>query len=350
MTVSRTSSSTSKTAPHAFTRAQLVGPALEAARRAGVDIGEVIARHGLPATAATDPEVSLTLTALRRLLEDLEKRMPAGRLLSVDMAGSAPAARYGVSGYIARYAPTLRHALWGMARYYALNNEVATLTFEEGDATAGLRHTVDGEPLGLGAAANEYFLAFFTTWLRARTKGRASPRRAWLAHPRRKHASALAAALELPAIEHGAGSNGVELDRASLDLELRGDAALFAILCDHGELLLVARAGRSNRFIGLVVQHLRDELRHGPPTLEGVATRMRLSARTLQRKLAADATSFQQLSDDVRVDAARELLSAGRLAVGQIALELHYADVSTFVRAFKRVVGLTPGEYAATRR
>ena len=77
---------------------------------------------------------------------------------------------------------------------------------------------------------------------------------------------------------------------------------------------------------------------------------MRLSARTLQRKLAAEATSFQALADDVRAEAARELLSAGRLGVGQIALELHYADVSTFVRAFKRLVGLTPGEYAATRR
>ncbi|HUS64923.1 MAG TPA: AraC family transcriptional regulator ligand-binding domain-containing protein [Kofleriaceae bacterium] len=348
--MSRTSSSTSNAAPHAFTRAQLVGPALEAARRAGVDIGEVIARHGLPATAATDPEASLTLTALRRLLEELEKQMPAGRLLSVDMVGRVPASRYGVAGYVARYAPTLRHALWGIARFYPLNNEVASQTFEEGEAVATVRHTVDGEPLAMGAAANEYYLAFFTTWLRARTEGRAVARRAWLAHPRRKNAAALAEALALPSIEYGAGSNGVELDRAALDLELRGDAALFAILCDHGELLLAARAGRSSRFLGLVVQQLRDELRRGPPTLEGVATRMRVSARTLQRKLAAESTSFQALADDVRVEAARELLSAGRLAVGQIALELHYADVSTFVRAFKRLVGLTPGEYAATRR
>ena len=96
MTVSRTSTSSredrkdrkdrkDRSSPHAFTRAQLVGPALEAARRAGVDVGALIARHDLPAGAASDPEVSLTLPALRRLLDDLEKRMPSGRLLPVEM-------------------------------------------------------------------------------------------------------------------------------------------------------------------------------------------------------------------------------------------------------------------------
>ena len=105
-----------------------------------------------------------------------------------------------------------------------------------------------------------------------------------------------------------------------------------------------------SRFLGQVRQALHRELTDRLPTLASTARGLRLSARTLQRRLADEGATFQELVESVRFERARTLLDAGRLGVGQIALELHFSDVSSFVRAYRGVTGETPGSRRAAGR
>ena len=77
-------------------------------------------------------------------------------------------------------------------------------------------------------------------------------------------------------------------------------------------------------------------------TLDGVATKLAMSRRTLTRRLAEEGASFRQMLDDVRRDFAQALLRDRSLSVAEIAFFLQYSEPAAFHRCFKRWTGRTP--------
>jgi AraC family transcriptional regulator len=51
----------------------------------------------------------------------------------------------------------------------------------------------------------------------------------------------------------------------------------------------------------------------------------------------------------LRVESARRLLEDGRQPLSEVALAAGFADQSHFTRVFRRLTGMTPGEYRRTR-
>ncbi|MEI6412421.1 MAG: AraC family transcriptional regulator [Bacteroidota bacterium] len=78
------------------------------------------------------------------------------------------------------------------------------------------------------------------------------------------------------------------------------------------------------------------------PQLQFIADKMNLSTRSLQRKLQADSTSFQQVLDSVKQELAMNMLQDKNLTVNEIAYRLGYAEPSVFRRAFKKWTGFSP--------
>ena len=56
-------------------------------------------------------------------------------------------------------------------------------------------------------------------------------------------------------------------------------------------------------------------------------------------------TTFQQYTTQKKMEAAQSLLAETTLGLDQISEQLGYANASSFGRSFKRVVGMTPGDY-----
>jgi AraC-like DNA-binding protein len=81
------------------------------------------------------------------------------------------------------------------------------------------------------------------------------------------------------------------------------------------------------------------------PTLEQLAGFVNISPRTLARYLEAEKASFRDLSLDVRMERARQMLEESVLSVTQIAYRLGYTDVASFVRSFVAQTGRTPGAF-----
>lgn len=94
---------------------------------------------------------------------------------------------------------------------------------------------------------------------------------------------------------------------------------------------------------------VRRRLRRLPPTdwpdLPALATSLRLSATTLQRKLRDEDLSYQQLKDELRRDLAVDLLSYTAQPSAEVATRLGFSEPSTFHRAFKKWTGLSPGAF-----
>lgn len=77
---------------------------------------------------------------------------------------------------------------------------------------------------------------------------------------------------------------------------------------------------------------------------------MRLSPRTLQRRLTEQETSSQKLLDDVRDNTARRLLLDTDLDAGEIAFLLGFDELNSFTRAFQVWEGATPVRWRQLQR
>jgi AraC-like DNA-binding protein len=81
------------------------------------------------------------------------------------------------------------------------------------------------------------------------------------------------------------------------------------------------------------------------PSLAAVADQLHVDARTLQRRLAREGTSFRELLDQARRRRATELLLTTDDSIREIATRLGYAETSTLTHAFARWHGTTPTNF-----
>ncbi|WP_226700276.1 helix-turn-helix domain-containing protein [Qipengyuania gaetbuli] len=95
----------------------------------------------------------------------------------------------------------------------------------------------------------------------------------------------------------------------------------------------------------LVLASLRERGR--APQMTELAKARGTSVRSLARQLAADGISLRDLSGHALVQVAAEKLRSTDLPVSEIALGLGYSEPSSFVRAFRKVAGMTPGKWRA---
>lgn len=135
-----------------------------------------------------------------------------------------------------------------------------------------------------------------------------------------------------------------------LDRRLPGDGYLVELA--RGE--LDRRLEQVNRaFHGDLPSQVRARLALAlseDASLPRIARDLRLSARTLSRRLRAAGRSFQELLEEARRDNAVSYLVKTDHSIKEIAGRLGYGDPSNFRRAFQRWTGLKPVDYRVKHR
>jgi AraC-like DNA-binding protein len=98
--------------------------------------------------------------------------------------------------------------------------------------------------------------------------------------------------------------------------------------------------------------HLATALAHGAtaPSLDRAAKALGMSARSFQRALAEEHTTFRQLLADARMGRAADLLRGTPRQVADVAEALGYSEPAAFVRAFRRHHGLSPAAWRKKMR
>lgn len=84
---------------------------------------------------------------------------------------------------------------------------------------------------------------------------------------------------------------------------------------------------------------------NGQLTLEDIAARMNISARTIDRNLKKEHLGFRELSQQVRFERAKHLLGQPGATVSGVAEQLGFSDSANFARAFRKQSGTTPSEF-----
>ena len=93
---------------------------------------------------------------------------------------------------------------------------------------------------------------------------------------------------------------------------------------------------------------LMEALPGGQPDVGTVARRLGMSARTLQRRLGAEGTGFQDVLRELRERLARDYLKRTAHSSAEISFLLGYEDPNSFTRAFHVWTGTTPEAHRAS--
>ena len=92
-------------------------------------------------------------------------------------------------------------------------------------------------------------------------------------------------------------------------------------------------------------RRLAELMAAGEANADAACRALKISRRTLQRRLRAEKTSFQKVLQEVRADLAVQYLADARLKALEVAMLLGYSNISSFTTAFKSWYDMPPAEY-----
>lgn len=331
----------SQPAPHASVSASLTQSVLQAAERLGLPRDHLLACSGLNESQLADPDARIALGAQQLLWQTIQQQLEhpePGLAIGLQLAPGP----FSVLGYLLQSSPTLGAALETAQRYQRLVGEGGELQLLEQHDRLELIY----RPSHPGHPANRprilALMACWVQWMRPLLKD-FQLLGVQLAHAAPAHVEVYRRCFDCP-LTFSASQYALLLPASQRDAALtQANPALQSVLRQHAEALLALLPSES---LGArVVALISSQLGHGEPDRAAIARTLHLSERTLQRRLAEEGSTYQQLLNDTRRQMAERHLRDGQLAATDIALLLGYSEPSVFFRAFRQWTGLTPGEF-----
>lgn len=315
------------------------------------------AEHGLPAARAlrgtgiseaalSDPAAEITAAQEVRLVATLTAELPEH--LGLVAGPRYRLTTYGIWGFALLSSRTFRESHEVGMRFLDLTYALTRISAEERDGELLMLF----DDLDLPEPVRRFVLlrdTSATVEIWRETLGRAVvPRWVALRMPEPPDPAPYEAAFGVRP-SFGAGRSVLAFDAGLLDEPLPHAAPLTAASCAaQCRDLLERRHARSG-----ISGRVRDVLLREPWRMPGqaeVAAALHLSERTLRRHLDDEGTSYRAVVDQTREHLAEELLLTAGLSVEQVAERIGYAEASSFVHAFRRWKGLSPGRWAQAAR
>lgn len=239
-------------------------------------------------------------------------------------------------------APDLETAIRRVARTFRLvQDDVVLEPMRDGDlAGLALRFT---EPAKAPVFLHELLLRVYWRLLAWLAGGQLPVARFDFAYQYPLHAASYGAIFPTE-LNFGQRQSAFWFDAIRLQQPVRRDeTALRAFLADAQANIIAPRRG--DDVIGARVRSQLQATQPEWPDLAAIADALHMSTATLQRRLAAEGTSFQALKDELRRDIAIVRLNTSTVPLAGLAQELGFTDSAAFQRAFKSWTGSAPGTY-----
>lgn len=140
--------------------------------------------------------------------------------------------------------------------------------------------------------------------------------------------------------------NGLVFDAGLLQAPLgRDDTEIRQFL---GRYLDALNEAKSLDVIQQCTMLIREQLAAGACSLKSVAQALGLTERTLQRRLRAQNSRYQNLLAKIRKEISAESLGSPGMNITLLSQQLGYADVSSFSKAYKSWFGVSPSHHKAS--
>jgi AraC-like DNA-binding protein len=251
-------------------------------------------------------------------------------------------AALGPLGVLMRHAATLGEALAEFVSFQINNSTGGAVYLIRADRDVMLGYGVYNPTVRVSPQIYDMVLAVGCNIIAELTQGAVGPEEILLSRTAPDNPAPYQRLGRCP-VRFGQSQTGLLLTLSSLAFRLpEADPGLH----EQARAGLVSTLENSRRQTGGHVRHLlRPLLLMAQGKMEDVAVRLGLHPRAMRRRLRREGTTFEAIKDEVRYAVARELLMLGTLGITDIAITLDYASASSFVHAFRRWSGMSPGSW-----
>ena len=309
----------------------------------GVSPAAVLRQAGLPMGLFDQEKILVTTEELFALYQGISE-VSQDPAIGLKVGTEDRFERYDPIAIAALYTRSFRDALQRLARYKQLTCPEKIELVEQGEDCAVhftwlLAH--EEEPALLADVCFAWIVSIGR-------RGTGRP-----VHPKRVEFQRAAAHRDMYEAHFGcrvkfeAGRNALVFSKADIDRPfLTHNADLLALVAPQLEVELAQQLAEKT-IVEQVKGILKRLLAGQRPGMADVARELRVSSRTLQRRLAAEGVTFQHLMQEARRELARHYLLYSSLELNETAYLLGYEDANSFFRAFHHWEGTPPGQWRA---
>ena len=307
-------------------------------RQFGVDPPSMLAAAGLDESAFDLAENTIPYAAFGRLLHEGARH--SGRDHFGLLVGQAwQLQSLGLLGQLARHAPTVRDALRLGAVYHHLNSQGGVVFVRERGAVTELGYAIYHRAVIGTGQIYDAVLATLVNFMRELCGPGWVPSEVLLAHSAPADAGPYRRLFRCP-VRFNSELNALRFPSTWLVRPVAG-----ADPAERRRLEALANAQAQPELIEKLRRSLRVLLLNRVDSGDAVADMLAMHRRTLNRRLRALGTTFREVLEEVRFEAACQLLESTELPLDDIADALGYAGDSPFTRAFRRHAGTAPGQW-----
>lgn len=325
-----------------WVRSGVLAGAEELVRALGGDPPDLLERSGVGARALLNPEMPIPVAAVVRFLDMAASELGCDAF-GLRLGAAQDLALFGRLQPLLESAGTVGELIRDLAAFFPLHTEGAIVVAEPAPGGLLIHYEIASGIGGSPRQTVELGFGFLVCELRRRQPD-------WRpAAVQFRHAPPADLAWRRrilgPGLAFNCDRNSIFLEDRLLGLRLasadriRHERLTAAFRSDARRLTDLARFKTEAVVRGLLPSSRLD--------IATAAALMRMSPRTLQRRLAAAGVGFEEIVDAVRADLAESYLRDSQLTVAEIAEILQYSQTSAFSRAFRRWRGISPREARA---
>jgi AraC-like DNA-binding protein len=302
----------------------------------GAPFGPLCQRIGIDPTELNDAEKLLDWE-ISSLAWDHAVEMTGDPLLALHMGGETNISGFGMLGYLIQSCSTLEEAIEVLVKY----NNTLTDIFHFSTEYASQGYTFYFNPIPQyrnkytesSRQAVELLMSALNGVFYMLTGKKITPLRAQLAYPKRQPLE-YERILQTRVVFDAPTNCLVYRPEDMATRVISYDKSLFSIF----SLLLAEKQqniSQQKSFADQIKDVLLSKFGGQIPPIEVVASRMNMSLRTFQRRLAEEKITFRQISNELRKELALSLMDNSHSNKTDVAYLLGYAELSSFQRAYK---------------
>ena len=255
------------------------------------------------------------------------------------------AREYGLLGFVALNSPTLMDAMINLQRFYKIVREDGEFEIERSAKQVTLRLR-ESDPELRGLRHNtDFIIAMFVRGCRDLTREAICPVRVEFMHAEPAETVDYTEILGCP-VKFDAEWTSLIYDEEATRLPVQGaNAKLLPILELACRKVLGPTTPKAQDLVREVRQLIIERLPTGSANFDAIADVLKMSSKTLERRLAKRGQSFSALLDATRCETVKHYLEETDMRLSQVAYMAGYTEPATLVRAFKRWTGATPMQF-----
>ena len=313
----------------------------EKLKESGVRLDAVLRRAGLPQALFDQPRVLLTTEEFFSLWRAIGE-VSTDPAIGLQIGTETKPEQFDPIALAALSTGNFGEAMHQIARYKQLScPEEIILESSHDEWSIQFRWLLTDEPEP--DVLIDICFAWVLTIARHGTGTHMRPLRLELERPRAS-AKALERHFGCPVI-FGATRNTIVFRSSDAQLPfVTQNAELLAMLAPQLDQELQRHNGQQT-FPEQVRATIQKKLSGRRPRMQEIARELRISSRTLQRRLQDTGSSFQQVLEQARHELARHYLTNSLLELNEAAYLLGYEDAGSFIRAFRTWEGVPPAHW-----